>query len=96
MIQNFIISTESVLIAEMKALEAQFQLPLFNPEARALRQSTEVALGEVYRELMFLKAKAIPKAQWTTRTKSGKWLLMPGHLVFDTRKLADDYLESLK
>jgi len=42
----------AILEAKMKALEAQFKQPLYNPAAYALKRQTEIALGEVYREIM--------------------------------------------
>ncbi len=36
----------------MKALEAQFKLPVYNEDDWKLKRQTEVALGEVYREIM--------------------------------------------
>jgi len=49
---TFDISPMAILEAKMKALEAQFILPLYNPAAYALKRQTEIALGEVYREIM--------------------------------------------
>lgn len=52
MVSSIDISPRSILIAKMKALEAQFVLPLFNEKAVELRRQTEIALGDVYLELM--------------------------------------------
>jgi len=49
---TFDISPMAILEAKMKALEAQFKQPLYNPAAYALKRQTEIALGEVYREIM--------------------------------------------
>ncbi len=49
---TFDISPQAILEAKMKALEAQFILPLYNPAAYALKRQTEIALGEIYREIM--------------------------------------------
>lgn len=49
---NFQISPLSILEAKMKALEAQFVLPLYNPAAYRLKRQTEIALGDIYLEIM--------------------------------------------
>ena len=49
---TFDISPQAILEAKMKALESQFILPLYNPAAYALKRQTEIALGEIYREIM--------------------------------------------
>lgn len=36
----------------MLALEAQFSKPVYNDEDYRLKRQTEVALGEVYKEIM--------------------------------------------
>jgi len=38
----------------MRALEAQFSKPVYNDDDYRLKRQTEVALGEVYREIMQL------------------------------------------
>ena len=52
MLNSIDISPSAVLEAKMRALETQFKLPLFNPGAVELRRQTEVALGDVYLEIM--------------------------------------------
>jgi len=49
------ISPLNILAAKMKALEAQFILPIYNPSDYILRRQTEIALGEVYAEIMKIK-----------------------------------------
>ena len=49
------ISPLMILTAQMKALEAQFILPVYNPYDYQLRRQTEIALGEVYAEIMKIK-----------------------------------------
>ena len=57
------ISPRCILVAKMKALEAQFVLPLFNEKAVELRRQTEIALGDVYLELM---EKEVTKLDYST------------------------------
>ena len=57
------ISPRCILVAKMKALEAQFVLPLFNEKAVELRRQTEIALGDVYLELM---GKEVTKLDYST------------------------------
>ena len=57
------ISPRCILIAKMRALEAQFTLPLFNEKAVELRRQTEIALGDVYLELM---GKEVTKLDYST------------------------------
>lgn len=52
MLPSIDMSPRSILIAKMKALEAQFMQPLYNEKAVELRKQTEIALGDVYLELM--------------------------------------------
>ena len=56
-------SPRCILVAKMKALEAQFVLPLFNEKAVELRRQTEIALGDVYLELM---EKEVTKLDYST------------------------------
>ena len=48
----FEISSLSILVAKMKALETQFRLPVYNEMDYQLKRQTEIALGEVYKEIM--------------------------------------------
>ena len=63
MISPLDISQRSILIAKMKALEAQFVLPLYNEMSVELRRQTEIALGDVYLELM---GKEVSKIDYST------------------------------
>lgn len=61
------ISPRSILIAKMKALEAQFMQPLYNEKAVELRKQTEIALGDVYLELMGKEIIPLPQKIWKTK-----------------------------
>lgn len=61
------ISPQCILIAKMRALEAQFVLPLYNEKAVALKKQTEIALGDVYLELMRKEIIPITQKSWKTK-----------------------------
>ena len=60
-------SPRSILIAKMKALEAQFVSPLYNEKAVVLRKQTEIALGDVYLELMGKEIIPLTQKIWKTK-----------------------------
>jgi len=47
-------SPQKILEVKMRALEAQFVLPVFNEQDYQFKRQTEIALGEVYTEIMEL------------------------------------------
>ena len=49
--QPFEISDEILLVTKMHALEAQFQLPVYNEDDWIRKRRTEIALGEIYMEI---------------------------------------------
>lgn len=91
MIGDIDISPDKILQAKMTALEAQFKLPLYNPEALALHQQTEIALGEVYRSIMKIKACGL----WINpRPKAGHVVVMPEERLFGNYALAAEFIKS--
>lgn len=62
MSRNYEISPLTILAIKMRALEAQFKLPVYNDEDWKLQRQTEIVLGEIYREIMNTsEAKEISK-----------------------------------
>ena len=67
MLPSIDMSPRSILIAKMKALEAQFMQPLYNEKAVELRKQTEIALGDVYLELMGKEIIPLTQKIWKTK-----------------------------
>ncbi len=53
--RHFDASPQKILEAKMRALETQFMQPVFSEIDYRLKRQTEIALGEVYKEIMQLK-----------------------------------------
>ena len=56
----FELTEKNLLIVKMTALERQFSLPVYNPQDYVRKKLTQIALGEVYREIMKLATKEKP------------------------------------
>lgn len=50
--RHFDASPRKILEVKMRALEAQFARPVFSETDYHLKRQTEIALGEVYKEIM--------------------------------------------